>query len=29
MQDALQAVEFAESSPEPASEALWENVYVE
>jgi len=29
MQDAEKAVEFAESSPEPAPEALWENVYVE
>jgi pyruvate dehydrogenase E1 component alpha subunit len=29
MQEALAAVEFAESSPEPAPEALWENVYVE
>ena len=29
MQDAEKAVEFAESSPEPALEALWENVYVE
>jgi pyruvate dehydrogenase E1 component alpha subunit len=29
MQDALKAVEFAESSPEPSPEALWENVYVE
>jgi pyruvate dehydrogenase E1 component alpha subunit len=28
-QDAQAAVEFAESSPEPAPEALWENVYVE
>jgi len=29
MQDAEKAVEFAEASPEPAPEALWENVYVE
>ena len=29
LQDAEKAVEFAESSPEPAPEALWENVYVE
>jgi len=29
MQDAEKAVEFAEASPEPALEALWENVYVE
>jgi pyruvate dehydrogenase E1 component alpha subunit len=29
MQEAEEAVEFAESSPEPAPEALWENVYVE
>jgi pyruvate dehydrogenase E1 component alpha subunit len=29
MQDAVKAVEFAESSPEPAPETLWENVYVE
>jgi pyruvate dehydrogenase E1 component alpha subunit len=29
MQDAQEAVEFAENSPEPAPEALWENVYVE
>ncbi len=29
MQDALKAVEFAEASPEPAPEALWEDVYVE
>jgi pyruvate dehydrogenase E1 component alpha subunit len=29
MQDAEKAVEFAESSPEPAPEALWDNVYVE
>jgi pyruvate dehydrogenase E1 component alpha subunit len=29
MQDAEKAVEFAENSPEPAPEALWENVYVE
>jgi pyruvate dehydrogenase E1 component alpha subunit len=29
MQDAVKAVEFAEASPEPAPEALWENVYVE
>ena len=29
MQDAIKAVEFAEASPEPAPEALWEDVYVE
>jgi len=29
MQDAEKAVEFAEASPEPAPEALWEDVYVE
>jgi pyruvate dehydrogenase E1 component alpha subunit len=29
MQDAEKAAEFAESSPEPAPETLWENVYVE
>jgi pyruvate dehydrogenase E1 component alpha subunit len=29
MQDAEKAVEFAEASPEPALEALWEDVYVE
>lgn len=29
MRDAQDAVEFAESSPEPAPEALWEDVYVE
>lgn len=29
MQEAVKAVEFAEASPEPAPEALWENVYVE
>lgn len=29
MQDAVKAVEFAEASPEPALESLWENVYVE
>jgi pyruvate dehydrogenase E1 component alpha subunit len=29
MQDALKAVEFAEASPEPALEALFEDVYVE
>jgi pyruvate dehydrogenase E1 component alpha subunit len=29
IQEAEEAVEFAESSPEPAPEALWENVYVE
>jgi pyruvate dehydrogenase E1 component alpha subunit len=29
MQDAESAVQFAENSPEPAPEALWENVYVE
>jgi len=29
IQDAEKAVEFAEASPEPALEALWENVYVE
>lgn len=29
LQEAQEAVEFAESSPEPAPEALWENVYVE
>ncbi len=29
MQDAQEAVDFGESSPEPAPEALWENVYVE
>ena len=29
MQDAQEAVEFAENSPEPAPEALWEDVYVE
>jgi len=28
-QDAEKAVEFAEASPEPAPEALWENIYVE
>ena len=28
MQDAVKAVEFAEASPEPAPETLWENVYV-
>ena len=28
-QDAVKAVEFAEASPEPAPEALWEDVYVE
>jgi len=26
--DVVAAVQFAESSPEPAPEALWENVYV-
>ena len=29
LQDVEKAVEFAEASPEPAPEALWENVYVE
>lgn len=29
MQDAVKAVEFAEASPEPAPEALFEDVYVE
>jgi pyruvate dehydrogenase E1 component alpha subunit len=29
LRDAEKAVEFAEASPEPAPEALWENVYVE
>jgi pyruvate dehydrogenase E1 component alpha subunit len=29
MQDTEEAVEFAESSPEPEPEALWEDVYVE
>ena len=29
MQDAVKSVEFAEASPEPAPEALWEDVYVE
>ncbi len=27
--EVLEAIQFAESSPEPAPEALWENVYVE
>jgi pyruvate dehydrogenase E1 component alpha subunit len=29
MAEIKEAVEFAESSPEPAPEALWENIYVE
>lgn len=29
MEEVLRAVEFAESSPEPAPEALWQHIYVE
>jgi len=29
MQDAEKAVEFAEASPEPAPEALWEDIYAD